>query len=267
MLDVRSKRCNFRHPKNCKYIMKSVKCKFGVFCSFEHEIHGLVLQEDKEEKIKTLENLIVDEDIEIERLKAQLSESNIFHLDGDFTIEDNSDYSDADFLDEIEDTSNSEEQESFRCDQCAFTTEHRKGLKIHITRTHKSKCEECELTFKDEDCLNRHLDGKQLISNIDPHVSPDKALKLKMLRKDEKCLVIHDEMLNQNLLQLHSWSCWSREEHSCQDLPPENVLVYPHHSTKHTDIGLVVMGDLSVAGCYMDWDIAKTIIDDGQNKA
>jgi hypothetical protein len=53
--------------------MKSIKCKFGMFCSFEHEIQGLVVQEDKEEKIKSMENLIVDKDKEIERLRARLT--------------------------------------------------------------------------------------------------------------------------------------------------------------------------------------------------
>ena len=30
------KMCAFRHPKNCRYIEKNQKCKFDVFCVFEH---------------------------------------------------------------------------------------------------------------------------------------------------------------------------------------------------------------------------------------
>ena len=81
------KRCNFHHPKNCKYVLNNIKCKFEVFCSFEHDIEGLVQHEETEDKIKILERLIEDKDEEIETLRKRLRESNIFQLDGDFMID------------------------------------------------------------------------------------------------------------------------------------------------------------------------------------
>ena len=99
-------------------------------------------------------------------------------------------------------------------------------------------------------------------------------MKLGILRSDEVCFAIFDQILNNKLLLLHSWSCWSRGKHSCIDLPPEEVLENEcvvlndsEYNTRHTDIGTVVLGDLSMAGCYVDWEVAKTIMNAGQNKA
>ena len=253
--------------------MNNIKCKFEVFCSFEHDIEGLVQHEETEDKIKILERLIEDKDEEIERLRKRLRESNIFQLDGDFMIDhesessdDTSDQESDDDITDIEVDRNS--QDHFKCDHCEFVTKHKNGLKIHIGRVHKLKCENCEQNVQDEDCLQRHKSAKKVLANIDPHLSPDETMKLEILRNDESCLVILDAILNTNLLQLHCWSCWSRDDHSCPDLPPESVSdEQPRYNTRHTDIGSVVMGDLSMAGCYLDWNQAKMMIEAGQKQA
>ena len=117
-------------------------------------------------------------------------------------------------------------------------------LKIHVARVHKFKCDQCELTFKNRECLERHKEAKATLLNIDPTISPDKNMKLGILRNDEVCFAISDQMLNNKLLLLHSWGCWTREEHSCIDLPSEEVLENEfvvlndnESNTRHTDIG------------------------------
>ena len=233
---------------------------------------SLVLQEEntKDDKINTLERLIKDKDVEIESLKNRLREVNIFQLDGDFTIDDESESTnDSTDQESVGDTSHvevqSNSQEGFKCDYCDFSTENRKGLKIHIGRIHKLKCGDCDLNFQDEECLHRHMSAKTLLSNIDPQISPDETMRIEILRNDETCLVILDQTLNNNLLQLHCWSCWSREVRYCPDLPPESVLNDAHYNGRHTDIGSIVLGDLTMAGCYVDWDQATRIIEAGQN--
>ena len=52
-------------------------------------------------------------------------------------------------------------------------------------------------------------------------------------------------------------------ENECVDV----VLNDSESNTRHTDIGTVVLGDLNMAGCYVDWGVAKTIMNAGQNKA
>ena len=98
-------------------------------------------------------------------------------------------------------------------------------------------------------------------------------MKLDIFKADEGCFAIYDKKSSAKLLMLHDYGCWSREKRSCEDLPPENALKTDFASidankSLHTDIGTVVMGDLSMAGCYVDWAMAKMIITGrGQNKA
>ena len=87
-------------------------------------------------------------------------------------------------------------QDDFECSNCEFITKHKRGLKIHIGRVHKLKGEDCDQNFQDEDCLRRHKSAKKILSNIDPHLSPDETMKLEILRNDESCLVILDTILN-----------------------------------------------------------------------
>ena len=173
------KRCNFRHPKNCKYVLNNIKCKFEVFCSFEHDIEGLVQQEETEDKIKILERLIEDKDEEIESLRKRLREFDIIQHYGDFMIDhesesenETSDQESVDDIINIEEDMNS--KDNFKCDHCEFITKHKNGLKIHIGRVHKLKCEDCDQNFQDEECLQRHKSAKKILANIDPHLSPFK---------------------------------------------------------------------------------------------
>ena len=79
-------------------------------------------------------------------------------------------------------------------------------------------------------------------------------MRLEMIRIDESCLAIVDHLQNK-LILLHSWSYWTKEEdYSCSEPPQEEVfenkflLKDEKNQTKHTDLGRVVMGDLSNPG-------------------
>ena len=92
-------------------------------------------------------------------------------------------------------------------------------------------------------------------------------MKLELLKSDESCFVVIDSLEMKKLLVLHSYDCWSRLEHSCDALPPEateknSVLKDPTMKSTilHTEISYVVMGDLTMAGCYIDWESARNII-------
>ena len=130
------------------------KCRFGEFCSFEHEIEGMALKQNKEDKIKNLEKVIEAKNLEIERLRSILKDPKIFQLDGE--VDNDSETTtndDSDFLDTEDDINN---EEVFQCDTCDFLTKHKNGLKIHVARIHNFKCDQCEVTFKNGECLERH---------------------------------------------------------------------------------------------------------------
>ena len=105
-----------------------------------------------------------------------------------------------------------------------------------------------------------------ILSNIDPKCSPENDLILDKLRTDEKCLAVYDQRSKLKLIILHENGCWGRDDHSCEDLPPEDALQETEYAsidsnkTLHMDIGMIVLGDLSVAGCYVDWAAAKNIL-------
>ena len=80
--------------------------------------------------------------------------------------------------------------ESYECDFCKFSSLHLKGLKVHVGRKHRIKCEDFRLTFQDEDCRKRHLETNHILDNIEGKV--EAGLKLKSYKVDEKCLGIFD---------------------------------------------------------------------------
>ena len=45
----------------------------------------------------------------------------------------------------------------FKCDQCDYVTESKKGLKIHLTRMHEIKCDQCGEMFGGKTKLKTHM--------------------------------------------------------------------------------------------------------------
>ena len=45
----------------------------------------------------------------------------------------------------------------YHCDCCGFKTLHEVGLKIHKIKSHKNKCEVCDMHFANKEQLERHM--------------------------------------------------------------------------------------------------------------
>jgi hypothetical protein len=135
-----------------------------------------------------------------------------------------------------------------------------KGLKIHIGRCHKDKCEEYGIGFKDSNAFKRHIEAKLLLSNIESVESPDLTKILFLKVSDETCLVVSDQTVAKNVAIIHSEECWSRCGHSCPDLVNNRELEDINKDIPHLLISSVVLGDLSMPGCFMDWNSLAVLI-------
>ena len=73
---------------------------------------------------------------------------------------------------------------------------------------HRLNCEQCGLTFTDEESQERHFQAKQILNNIDK--KEEGNLKLDLYKDDEKCLGIFDTRSSDRspLVILHSDECW-----------------------------------------------------------
>jgi hypothetical protein len=147
----------------------------------------------------------------------------------------------------------------FACEICGYETEHKNGLQIHIGKQHKYKCDECALEFKNREGLNRHTLVKSILSNIEPIESPDDSKKPIIMKDDGTCLAVFDNLLEKNVALVHCNECWSICGHSCTDLP-ENELSDIHKDILHLGISSVVLGDLSMFGCFMDWSSMAVLL-------
>ena len=172
--------------------------------------------------------------------------------------------------------SESEEEETYPCDQCEFKTEKKKGLKVHIGRVHSMKCKSCKEVFILKENFERHLKLETTLEHICESECDDLSLVLDKNKSDEICLAIFSKKEAREdglpLLYLHGSECWTRSGHVCPDLPinvgidpdPEDDLFADYdfyNPTKHSMLELVVMGDLSMGGCYPDWARVKQMLD------
>ena len=157
-------KCNLRHPKDCRYMLKHGMCKFTEFCSFNHKTqHGT---SSEAPKIEQLENIIKLMNFEIQKLKQKIDELENISLKENLeqiNTKDHSDSSDGSSVD-FEESSEEEHPEDISvydshidtleesesapvlitCDLCNFTTQKKNGLKIHIGVTHKEETKPIE---------------------------------------------------------------------------------------------------------------------------
>ena len=191
---------------------------------FDHETKSDKVENslELEDKIVVLEDLIKSKDVQILKLIDKISEIE----KKEFTNNFNDDYSDDDD-EESETLSGSEfcNIESvasasrvshhilrYHCDCCDFRTEHEVGLKIHKSKTHKYKCGNCNVHFKNEEQLVRHKSAEVILANLNKTCSEEYGLQVKQHLIDEKCLGVYntnqprDDKLPD--LFLHSSECW-----------------------------------------------------------
>ena len=86
----------------------------------------------------------------------------------------------------------------FYCDLCEFNTKHSSGLKIHVGKCHKNKCENCGKTFSGKDFLDRHNIAEMIVNHADPLESPDNAKKLVINEDGEPYLEVISNDCNKN---------------------------------------------------------------------
>ena len=182
--------------------------------------------------------------------------------------------------DEGDQKNNFEVGTSHACEKCCFVTEHKVGLKIHKSKAHPESCENCGKNLKTEDRLKRHVKMEEILEMISDKKSKDNDLELKQLDDDEVCLGIvslkHPRDDGLPVLYLHWEECWTKSGHFCPHLPLDRepqeddeslpiedsfMLDYDRYNpTKHAMMEWLVVGDITMPGCYPDWDMAKKII-------
>ena len=157
----------------------------------------------------------------------------------------------------------------YHCDCCDFTTEHEVGLKIHKSKTHKYKCGNCNVYFKNEEQLVRHESAEVMLANLNKTCSEEYGLHVKQHLIDEKCLGVYntnhprDDKLPD--LFLHSSECWDGSNHPCLDLPDTSEHdngVFIDHSFYHPIIDETMHGDSSLPRCDMDWITTKKVLEE-----
>ena len=296
-----AKSCDLRHPKNCRNILQKKVCSFGDFCSFEHRIDpenssdvaNSTTEYTHAQKIQQLEKALGEKNRQIEALETKIVElqnHNLFNQsDSDLETSTSSGSLETDFLEnKNKDDDEGDYQEnnfevgaSFACEKCSFVTEHRVGLKIHQSKAHLESCEYCGKNLKTKDRLRRHMKMEETLEMISDKKTRDSDLELKQLADDEVCLGIvslkdpRDDGLP--VLYLHCEECWTKSGHFCPHLPLDRkpqeddvslpiedsfLLDYDKYNpTKHVMMEWLVVGDITMPGCYPDWDVVKKILD------
>ena len=287
-----ARNCDLRHPKPCRYILQKKDCKFGAFCSFEHgvgDLHQQATPDALDGKLKELEGLLKVKDNQIKKLEIKILEfesEKIFNQ-SDSDLDTDSTFAEVDNV-VIESGVTEEEAEVsddesalpvykklYSCDQCDFQTEHERGLKTHVNRMHSLVCEVCDEKLKGKEQMRRHMKMEEIFENIGEKKNEEFGLELMKHGTDEACFAIfsvgkvRDDKLP--LLYLHCDECWNHSGHSCPDLPfgdnidsatKEDLLLNHdfYDPTLHAMLEGLVMGDMSMKGCYPDWSEVNKLI-------
>ena len=130
--------CSLRHPKICRFYRDYNRCKFGEWCYFKH-VEKIENSKEIFDKLKALEKLVEEKDslITILANKIKIIEETIFvNKETDVAVTENLIV----------------EAEIFKCDNCEFESNSKKGLHIHKKKKHAKqyKCDLCEEVFESE---------------------------------------------------------------------------------------------------------------------
>ena len=78
---------------------------------------------------------------------------------------------------EIDDFVPTEDEDTYHCDRCEFEASSGTGLKIHVTKVHKKKCNTCRKTFESAEELKRHMIAETTIDNVSGDANEDFVVK------------------------------------------------------------------------------------------
>ena len=183
----------------------------------------------KDDNIELLESIIRNKDSEIAKIKSEM----------DSTI--------SQKPDNLESNS---EKNNLSCDQCDFTTENAKGLKIHMGKMHEVKCETCNDKFAGESKLKTHM--------CRLHVDNPSSTKFYMKNWYIKnsCISIFSEAQKKEVAVLHSEHCTKSE--LCSECPP-NLESYVRVDDKNDMIHLQTCNYLESG--KISWDVLEANIE------
>ena len=235
--------------------------------------------ENMKQEISQLQELLLEKNTELEVLQRKIEtiETRVIFDQKDSDLESETTFSEVEQLvSESSNTCSESEDEDYPCDQCDFRTKKKNGLKVHIGRVHSMKCKSCGEVFILKEKFERHFKLEIMMENICETACDDLNLVLDKNKPDEICLAVFSQKEAREdglpLLYLHGSECWTRSGHVCSDLPPmvgidpdpEDTIFVDYdfyNPIKHSMLELVVMGDLSMGGCYPDWARVKQVLD------
>ena len=175
--------CKLRHPRICNYYRDYQRCKFGEWCSFNHEVYN---EKDNKESIKViserieeLSKIISEKDEIIKVLAAKIDDLEKYNKRTNET-ETTENVIDEDEVD-MNTTFVNPYHGGFPCDICDFIAKSKGGLGIHMKSKHKEetiledvieilesesvelkniKCEECEFIATSKLEIDNHVSEK-----------------------------------------------------------------------------------------------------------
>ena len=142
--EVRS--CYLRHPKICSYYRDYRRCKFGEWGSFKHVEKTKINEKEIFAKLDKLEKLVKEKDYIINILsnKIKVIEEKLY-----INTESANEFTENE---SCEKEIREETIEFFKCDECKFESNSKKGLHIHKRKKHGEKfnCDVCDRVFDSE---------------------------------------------------------------------------------------------------------------------
>ena len=145
-----------------------------------------------------------------------------------------------------------DDSEKLECDLCDFKTNKEVGLKIHKSKKHIVKCEECGKNIQSEVFLKSHICD---IDSIDNPEEGDYFIDEKVDTSD--CFTIsrmNQANPNKILVNLHSKECW--ESGSCYELP----LPASPNPVKNPNNVLNILVCSVINSRVVDWDKVSSLV-------
>ena len=119
-----------------------------------------------------------------------MEQNRIFQFDGAFSKRDTDEETDetcSEIQEVLESYIEDLSEEFFRGDVCSFKTLHKNGLKVHVERKHKVKCDKC----RDQAGMTRHIKAKNILE-----ITEDKEMIQLKLKITFSTLVNSEASLN-----------------------------------------------------------------------
>ena len=149
--------CESRHIRHCNFGKEYGRCKFGEYCSFKHSVishvnANLVSVVNKlESKVRELENILAEKDIEISEIKTKME---TFEKEKDDDKESNI----VAALNKLEERQYQLEQETYsRCGDVESNIRNIVDALSAVEDTEPNACNICKRSFGNHRSLQNHM--------------------------------------------------------------------------------------------------------------